>query len=80
MVIIAVALLVSLVGNWYLWRGLTGWWEFELANALPSAESEARLIMVTQKLHEEGRRENSGKMSAADPKQTFTPMRRESKR
>jgi hypothetical protein len=61
MVVLAVALLASLVGNWYLWRGLTGWWDFAAANALTSAESEARLILVTQKLHEEGRREEVSK-------------------
>ena len=58
---LAAALAVSLIGNWYLWRGLTGWWEFEASNALTSAESEARLIMVTQRLHEDDRQEEVSK-------------------
>ena len=60
-IVLAVGLVMSLVGNWYLWRGFTGWMELDAVNAILSTEGEARLIMVTQKLHEEGRREEVSK-------------------
>lgn len=53
-VALTVGLAASLGGNWYLWRGLTGWLEFQAGNELISTQSEARMVMVTQRLFEEG--------------------------
>lgn len=51
---LAVMLTASLAGNWFQWRSLEGWLRVQSNSAVVSAGSEARMVMTTRRLLDEG--------------------------